>query len=73
MEHKCKSLHRLYLERKGFVSTRSGSLDNAIKDIHYALCMLDEQQLKVAEELLSSPLRDIVNKFASIEQLKKDF
>ncbi len=69
-----KSLFRKYLEHIGFATTRSADLDEAIKELHYAFCMLDSQQLELAhEKLLCMSVRDLISSFGAIEELRKDF
>jgi len=68
-----KSLYRQYLETCGFVSTRAADLDVAIKKLHMAICQLDEGQLRMAQGVLGTRVRDIINKFGEIEELRRGF
>ncbi len=69
-----KSLFRRYLEHIGFATTRSADLDEATKELHYAFCMLDSEQLELAQkQLLCLSVRDLINSFGAVEELRKDF
>ncbi len=68
-----KTLYRRHLEKNGFVTTRAADLDKAVKMLHAAICQLDCQQLQVAQKLLGTNVRDIINEFGEIEELKRGF
>jgi len=68
-----KSLYRQYLERNGFVTTRAADLDEAVHKLHSAICQLDLGQLEVAKKLLNKSLRELVNEFGEIEELRRGF
>lgn len=68
-----KSLYRSFLEKSGFVSTRAADLDQAVRKLHSAMCRLDLGQLEVAEKLLNTPIKDVINEFAKIEELRGGF
>ena len=73
MKSRHKTLYRKYLEDNGFVSTRATDLDLAVSKLHMAICQLDLGQLEVAENLLSGSVRDLINKFGEIEELRRGF
>lgn len=68
-----KSLYRKHLEKNGFVSTRAADLDKAVKKLHAAICELDLHQLEIAQEILKTDLRGIINEFGKIEELRRGF
>ena len=66
-------LYYSHLVSNGFVSTRANDLSCAISDLHRSICLLDTQQLKIAEKLLDKSVRDVINEFGDIEELRKGF
>jgi len=67
------TLYRRHLEANGFVKSRSGDLDEAMRRLHSAICQLDSGQLRIAQKLLNTNVRDLINEFAEIEELRRGF
>ena len=65
--------YRRHLEKSGFVNSRSGDLDKAMRRLHSAICQLDEGQLRVAQKFLNTKVCDLINEFALIEELRRGF
>jgi len=68
-----KSLYRQHLEKNGFVSTRAHDLEIAIHKLHAAICQVDSQptQRKALTNLMNSSVRDLIDEFAKIEELRR--
>ena len=49
-------------------STRAHKLGVAIDALHNALCYMDEEY---QEKIFNMPIKDLVNKFAKLEELRK--
>ncbi len=47
--------------------TRTKQLGEAIYSLHGALCYMDEEY---QEKIFNTPLKDLLNKFASLEELR---
>lgn len=73
MRDQDKSLYRQHLEKQGFTSTRACDLDVAVKKLHLAICQIDfsTAQRKALGNMMSGSVRDLIDEFAVIEELRQ--